>query len=144
MEMSLFNAKEELKRAEHLIYVSLKYTRTVDIIKSVIERLIATYEFSLAALIIKNKKEVPKAANPQIAMIRTIYSDNSFIQEIMDQYQLLRKLDKAKFKRSGEFRRNVTMTAIVDEKEIEVNIDLTTEFYKKTVEFMKMIYEDKL
>ena len=31
------NAKQELKRADHLLYVTLKYTRTVDVIKNTIK-----------------------------------------------------------------------------------------------------------
>ncbi len=31
----LDNAKNEMKRVDHLLFVSLKYTRTVDVIKSV-------------------------------------------------------------------------------------------------------------
>ena len=37
---SLENAKEELKRIDHLIYVTLKYTRTVDVLLSVVERMV--------------------------------------------------------------------------------------------------------
>ena len=37
------NAVEELKRVDHLIFVSLKYTRTVDVLRSVINRLIDAY-----------------------------------------------------------------------------------------------------
>ena len=40
MQPFLEDAREEMKRAEHLLYVSLKYTRTVDVIKSLIGRLI--------------------------------------------------------------------------------------------------------
>ena len=39
MEESLRNALSELKRAEHSLFVSLKYTRTVDVIKHIVERL---------------------------------------------------------------------------------------------------------
>ena len=38
----LEDAREEMKRADHLLYVSLKYTRTVDVLKSLIDRLINT------------------------------------------------------------------------------------------------------
>ena len=31
-------AKEELKRADHSIYITLKYTRTVDVIKNIIKQ----------------------------------------------------------------------------------------------------------
>ena len=37
-------AKEELKRVDHLIYVTLKYTRTCVVIKNIIERLIIAFE----------------------------------------------------------------------------------------------------
>ena len=40
MTENLENAKEELKRIDHLIYVTLKYTRTVDVLLSVVERMI--------------------------------------------------------------------------------------------------------
>ena len=57
---SLDNAKEELKRVDHLIYVSLKYTRTVDVIKSIIERMINAFDFSIRAGLeyAKGKKKI--------------------------------------------------------------------------------------
>ena len=39
---TLENAKEELKRVDHLIFVSLKYTRTVDVLLNVINRIISS------------------------------------------------------------------------------------------------------
>ena len=39
--------EEELKRADHLIYVSLKYTRTCDIMKNAIKRLISAFELAM-------------------------------------------------------------------------------------------------
>ena len=38
-------ALEEIKRADHLVHVTLKYTRTADVIKNIIERLINAYDF---------------------------------------------------------------------------------------------------
>lgn len=51
MKESLDLAVQELKRVEHLFWVSLKYTRTVDVIKSVIERLINCIGFGIEALL---------------------------------------------------------------------------------------------
>ena len=48
---SLEDAKEELKRVDHLIYVSLKYTRTVDVLRNVIERLVTASEFMITAML---------------------------------------------------------------------------------------------
>ena len=38
-------AYDELKRLDHLIFVSLKYTRTADMLKQVMKRMISFYEF---------------------------------------------------------------------------------------------------
>ena len=61
----LEEAKEELKRVDPLVFVSLKYTRTVDVIKSVLERLIAAYEFIVMELLeyIKEQKKVQGPEN---------------------------------------------------------------------------------
>ena len=44
MEEEIISPEEELKRADHLVYVSLKYTRTCDIMKNAIKRLIAAFQ----------------------------------------------------------------------------------------------------
>ena len=49
MKESFDEAIQELKRVDHLFWVSLKYTRTVDVIKHVIERLINCIGFGLEA-----------------------------------------------------------------------------------------------
>ena len=45
------DSREELKRADHLIYVSLKYTRTGDVILSVITRLMSALEVCMDELL---------------------------------------------------------------------------------------------
>ena len=40
-------AKEELKRADHLLYVTLKYTRTADVIKNTIHRLLNAIDYAI-------------------------------------------------------------------------------------------------
>ena len=54
MKDTIEKAKEELKRADHLYYVSLKYTKTVDVIKSIIERLINAFDFTIDSLVAFN------------------------------------------------------------------------------------------
>ena len=50
MKESFDEAVQELKRVDHLFWVSLKYTRTVDVIKHVIDRLISCIGFGFEAL----------------------------------------------------------------------------------------------
>ena len=70
MRESLDNAKEELKRADHLIFVSLKYTRTVDVIKSIVERLLNAFNLGIEALLIHAKGKGGTDTIPTIPKIR--------------------------------------------------------------------------
>jgi len=57
IDENIYDAREELKRVDHLIFVSLKYTRTCDVMRSIVERLISTYDFIYAALMTRLKDE---------------------------------------------------------------------------------------
>ncbi len=136
MEEALHNAFEELKRVDHLIYVSLKYTRTCDIFKSIIERLVNAIDYSLDALLIKLEQEkkiyeVPDQPGMKCSVIRQ-HIDDPELHKIIDFYLLLRQMNRAEFTRAREFRRHVTMTLVIQGEKVEVNIDNITEFYKQT------------
>lgn len=134
------NAKEELKRADHLMYVSLKYTRTVDVLKSIVERLINTFDFLVEALLkAKGVKEVPKIPKLKVEAVKKCYSDVPSIQAYMDFYLLLRSVDRATFGRALEYRRHVTMTAHLDDKEIEIDIDIIEDYFHKVKEFVSLV-----
>jgi hypothetical protein len=143
MKESLEYAREELKRIDHLIYVTLKYTRTVDVLLSVIERMINSYEFTIDALLkhaleeklITNIPEIP-LAKAEIA--HKLY-DSKKIREHMEKYLLLRKLRRASHEKSNEFRRHVTMTAVIDKKVVEVNIDNITEDFHELKSFIDYV-----
>ena len=137
---TLEDAKEELKRADHLIFVSLKYTRTCDVIKHIIERLINSIDFTFTALLEHLKEdgkveEVPTAPIPKANLIKKLFPEDEFLPEFADFFMHLRRISKLDFTRAREFRRHVTMTVVLDGKEIEVNIDIITEYFKRTKEF---------
>jgi len=142
MQESLYNAKAELKRADHLISVSLKYTRTVDVIKHIIQRLISAIEFGMEVLLKKAKAqkklaEVPSLPRLRLEETRRIYGNNAEVMNYLSLYLLLKKADKARFDKSQEFRRHVTMTAHLDTNDkIEINIDIITDYFEKVKEFL--------
>ena len=143
MEENIHKAKEELKRVDHLIYVSLKYTRTCDIFKSIIERLINAIDFMLDALLAKLEKEgaiveIPKQAGLKCNALKEHIKDEK-ITEIIDYYLGLRKINRAPFTRAREFRRHVTMTCTIEGENVEVNIDSMTGEFKKTKEYLDTI-----
>ena len=138
---TLENARKELMRVDHLVYVSLKYTRTVDMIKHVIGRLISAYEFLNHALLLyskelKNISEVPEAPWLKKEKLMELFKDDEIILKNVKIYALLRKIDKVEeYQSSREYRRHVTMTLEVDGKVIKVDIDKIYEYYDGLQEF---------
>ena len=153
MKESFEEAVQELKRVDHLFWVSLKYTRTVDVIKHVIDRLINCIGFGLEALLkyTKEKKlisNIPTNAGLRCDLLKKTFPDNLELTDYINFYILLRKLSKAEYAKREEFRRHVTMIATIDKGEIvEVSIDVLKEYYEKTRIFLtlvkKIINEEK-
>jgi len=143
MRESLSDAKEELKRVDHLIYVSLKYTRTVDVFKNIITRLISSIDFALEALLKQlkeNKKisEVPTQAGFKCNVIKEHITDEKILK-LVDFYVLLRQINRAEFKRAREYRRHVTMTIVVNGSPMDINIDEITAYYKRVKDDVEYI-----
>ncbi len=101
MKEALDNAKEELKRVDHLFYVSLKYTRTVDMIRHMIDRLINAFSFGIESLLKYAKEnkmigEIP--ANPSLRsslLLKTFKDDET--SNYISLYLKLRKIIRADY-----------------------------------------------
>ncbi len=141
---SFENAKEELKRIDHLIYVTLKYTRTVDVLVSVVERMINCYEYLIESLVRKavmDGKLKEDLGNPiaKANKVMDIYTSKT-IKENITKYLMFRKLRRCEYSKSSEFRRHVTLTTVIDGQEIKVDIDNITEDFhelKKVIEYVE-------
>lgn len=146
MNEYLDEARQELKRVDHLIFVSLKYTRTVDVIKSVVERLINAFDFVLLALLdyLKEKKKIkefPQSPVMKVELIKEKFS-NQELNSYLDFYLMLRKISRAEYTKREEYRRHVTMTASLSNGEtVEVNIDILVEYFDRIKKFLDFVTE---
>ena len=145
MEESLEDAKEEIKRVDHLFYVSLKYTRTVDMMRNLIGRLISTFDCLILSLLkyAKKKKkisEIPSSPVSKCELLKKIYQDID-IKKYIDPYLLLRKLMRTPYKKREEYRRHVTMISQIGDKKIETDIDTLKEQYDQTIAFLNLVEE---
>ncbi len=144
MKESFSNASEELKRIDHLVYVTLKYTRTVDVLISVLRRMISTYDHACETLLKIAKAqgkidEVPEMPLLKAHKVRELYPQK-IVQENIKTYLLIRKLVKAPHTKKNEYRRHVTMTAEVDEETININIDKITEMFDSIKKFIGFVF----
>lgn len=144
IQEALENAKEELKRVDHLIYVSLKYTRTCDIFKSIIDRLVNVVDFLFDAMLLdlvekETIEEVPPQAGIKCKLIRQHIEDEE-ISKIIDVYLLWRQMNRADFERAREYRRHVTMTMHINDEKYEITIDNITEYYKDAKSYFERVF----
>lgn len=143
---TLNNVKNEIRRIDHLIYVSLKYTRTVDVIRYVLERMVNALEFGMDILLehLRKKKRItiPKAPRLKAEMIKSFFQEDEKLQEFMNFYLFLRNLLRAEYKRREEYRRHVTMIAeLGPENFFEVDIDRLNDYHRKIKEWQALLEE---
>ncbi|MBN2052276.1 hypothetical protein JW756_02120 [Candidatus Woesearchaeota archaeon] len=145
MKESLYEAKDELKRVDHQIYVSLKYTRTVDVLMNCIGRMIDSYNCLIDALLkfsvekkMRREEFIPTTPLERGELVKELFKDE-IVQKNMESYFLLRKTHKSIPKKEQEFRRHVTLRVMIDNKEITFDIDKATEYYLMIKEFYDWI-----
>ncbi|MBR9675906.1 hypothetical protein GOV05_02765 [Candidatus Woesearchaeota archaeon] len=144
MRESLDSAREELKRVDHLIFVSLKYTRTVDVLKNVVNRIIEAYDYIIEALLkyCEEKNlifEEPIQPIPRaMTLIKTL--NDQIITEHMQHFILFKKiLKKTEYESINEFRRHVALITEIDDETVTINIDFVTEHFKNMKEFLMYV-----
>ena len=143
MKENLAKSIEELKRANHLVYVSLKYTRTGDILYNIIKRLSDSLEYLINAILIDtvNSKlidEVPLSPIQKANTLAEIYKDNKTYERIVEIFKLLRQLLKSKYITKNDYRRHLTAYFTLPGKKIyEVDIDKITALYEELETIIK-------
>jgi len=139
----LDKAEDELKRADHLVYVTLKYTRTCDVILNIIKRLINAYDSitNEALEYCKKKrkiKEIPTKDDEKVELLSKKCKIRG-IKQYFKLYFLMKKIQEARFTTKEEFRKNVTLISHLDGRSLDVNMPLIFEYYDKTKEFVSLI-----
>lgn len=147
MNEALEDAYQEFKRVEHLFYVSLKYTRTVDMMRHMVDRLISTLECGFLSILEHAKEQgkldtIPNNKPLQAKLVNEQYPNDPTLKEYIQMYFFFGKLRRAPYTTREEFRRHVTMISTLDNNEIfELNIDVLGEYYHKLKEFLRYVRE---
>ena len=142
----LLEAREELKRLEHIIYVSLKYTRTVDVIINALNRLVDIYDLIIESLLEKAKKEnkvssLPKSPALRANTLAKIYAEDQRMQKYLSFYGFFKMVLKLPHKRRREYRRHVTLCVDLEKSTAEVNIDNLTNCERFAHNFFNYAWE---
>lgn len=135
---------EEKIRADHLLYVSLKYTKTCDVIVNLILRWRKMIETSIDESLkhSKTKKKIPEVPSSPIGKIETfrkLFKKNENSMKVLEFYEMVRKIEDLRKERTGEFRKNVTLKLFYRGEEIDINLEKLKEYAEMLERFISDI-----
>jgi hypothetical protein len=122
------NIIQEKISADHLLYVSLKYTKTCDVIMNLMLRWRKMIETSIDSALMhakkkKKLKQVPDNPLSKIEAIKKVFKKDSNFLEVIEFYEMLRKIEELRTERIGEFRKNVNLKIFYKGEEINMNLE---------------------
>lgn len=139
---------QEKISADHLLYVSLKYTKTCDVIMNLLLRWRKMIDTCIDQVLKKAKKdkkitEVSENAIGKIKQIKELFEKDPEYIKVIDFFMMLRKLEELKTERIGEFRKNVALKIQFRGEEVNVNLEqlkiyaeMLEKFINTTKEFL--------
>ena len=137
--------KEKIS-ADHLLYVSLKYTKTCDVIINLIHRWKIMIEYSMDILVEKAKKQkkwkpVPDAPRAKLIQLKKIYAEDELIFKVLDLYELFRDLEQLEKVREHEFRKGVNLRVVYKGEAINIDLDKLAEYAALLERFISVLKE---
>lgn len=132
---------QEKISADHLLYVSLKYTKTCDVIMNLLLRWKKMIETSIDEILkrAKKKKKISSvSSNPvgRIEQVRKLFKKDKNFLEVIDMYEMFRKLHELRSERIGEFRKNVTLKLFYRGEEVNVNLEQLKKYAEELEKFI--------
>jgi len=124
---------KEKTSADHLLYVSLKYTKTCDVIINLLNRWKIMVDMAMDKLVEKAKKQkkwkpVPEAPRAKLIQLKRIYADVPEVSHTLELYEFFRDLDKLPKVRESEFRKGVNLRVTYNGQIVNVNLDKLKEY----------------
>lgn len=141
--MPLERIMKEKTSADHLLYVSLKYTKTCDVMLNLIARWKSMVDLCIDALLEKLKKQkkisaIPVAPKIKIITLRGAFKKEPVIIETLDIYEFFKKVPDSSKSRENEFRKNVCLR-IIENKEVRIDMDKLKEYSETLEKFIKFV-----
>ncbi len=134
--------KEKIS-ADHLLYVSLKYTKTCDVILNLLQRWRIMVDTSFDFLIKKagkNWKPVPNAPRAKVIQLKKIYANTPEIMDALNLYEFFRDIEGLEKMRENEFRKGVNLRVTYKEKVININLEqlaLYSQILERFISYLK-------
>ncbi len=135
---------QEKISADHLLYVSLKYTKTGDVILNLLKRWTSMIDEAISSLLVKAKKDkkilvIPVAPKMKVIETRNIYKKNPEIIMAIDLYEFFKRIPTLEYLKENEFRKNITLKVNDNNQWIDINLDKLKEYSLVLEKFISKI-----
>ena len=132
---------QEKISADHLLYVSLKYTKTCDVIINLILRWRRLIEIGIDSFLKQAKKKkkistIPLSPINKIESVKILFKKDEEFLKIIEMYEMFRKIDELRKERIGEFRKNVALKVFYKGEEININLEKLKEYAGNVEKFI--------
>jgi hypothetical protein len=127
--------KEKIS-ADHLMYVSMKYTKTCDVMINLLKRWKIMMDHSFDGILEQAKKKklkkipkkLPTAPKLKVDLIKEVFEDTPEIMDAVKEYEMFKLIDVLKNTKAGEFRKGVCLTVIYKGEEVRIDLDKLKEY----------------
>ena len=135
---------KEKTSADHLLYVSLKYTKTCDVILNLLARWKSLIEISFDAILEKKVEDgripvMPTNPKQRIEFVKKYFSRNMVVQDVIPLYIFFKRIPDLHKTRNGEFRKNVNLKIIEPTRTTEINMEKLGEYYEIVEKFINEV-----
>ena len=135
---------QEKISADHLLYVSLKYTKTCDVVLNLIARWRSMIEMSIDRILEVSKKKkliksIPDAPKPKIELMKELYKKNPQILETIQFYEFFKRIDSAEKMRENEFRKNVCLRIMDRGEWVLIDMEKLKEYSLNLEKFISQV-----
>lgn len=142
---------KEKTSADHLLYVSMKYTKTCDVMINLIQRWKIMMDYAFNALLEKAKKKklikkIPTAPKLKIDLIKEIFEDVPEVMDAVEQYEMFKLIDVLKKSKENEFRKGVCLKITYKWEEVSINLDKLKEYaeiLERFINYTKLFLSSK-
>src|SRR3989338_9098889 len=142
---------KEKTSADHLLYVSMKYTKTCDVMINLIQRWKVMMDYAFNALLEKAKKKklikkIPTAPKLKIDLIKEIFEDVQEVMDAVEQYEMFKLIDVLKKSKENEFRKGVCLKLTYKWEEVSINLDKLKEYaeiLERFINYTKLFLSSK-
>ena len=124
--------KEKIS-ADHLMYVSMKYTKTCDVMINLLKRWKIMMDFAFDGLLQHAKKKkkikkIPTAPKLKVDAMKEVFKEEEDVMNAVKEYEMFKLIDILKKSKAGEFRKGVCLTVLYKGEEIRIDLDKLKEY----------------